>query len=58
MEADLGHNPSFVWRSLLKTKDLIWVAIVWKVGEEGVSRLMTIGSYHTPHNSDLMQVKI
>ena len=33
MEADLGHNPSFMWRSLLETKDLIWVAIVWKVGD-------------------------
>ena len=33
MEADLGHNPSFVWRSFLETKDLIWAAIIWKVGD-------------------------
>lgn len=32
-EAKLGHNPSFVWRSLLETRDLIRAATIWKVGD-------------------------
>ena len=33
MEAGLGSNPSFVWRSLLEARELIRAAIVWKVGD-------------------------
>ena len=33
MEAGLGSNPSYVWRSLLETRDLIKAATVWKVGD-------------------------
>ena len=31
MEAELGYNPSFVWRSLLEARNLIRAATVWKV---------------------------
>ena len=33
IEAELGYNPSFVWQSLLETRDLIQAATSWKVGD-------------------------
>ena len=33
MEADLGDNPSFVWRSLLEARDLIKAGSRWQVGD-------------------------
>ncbi|XP_023906328.1 uncharacterized mitochondrial protein AtMg00310-like [Quercus suber] len=33
MEAKIRNNPSFVWRSLLETRDLIRATTVWKVGD-------------------------
>jgi len=33
MEAELGNNPSFMWRSLLETRNLIRAATVWEVGD-------------------------
>ena len=32
MEAELGHNPSFVWRSLLVARDLIREDSIWRIG--------------------------
>ena len=32
MEAELGHNPSFVWRSLLAARELIREGSMWKIG--------------------------
>lgn len=32
MEAELGSNPSYVWRSLLKARDIILAGSKWKVG--------------------------
>ena len=32
MGVELGYNPSFVWRSLLATRDLIWEGSMWKIG--------------------------
>ena len=33
MDAKLGHNPSFVWRSLLAARDVIRVGSMWKIGD-------------------------
>lgn len=33
MEANLGTNPSFIWRSLLKGRDTLVKGIKWKVGD-------------------------
>ncbi|XP_075651352.1 putative mitochondrial protein AtMg00310 [Castanea sativa] len=33
LEANLGSNPSYVWRSLLQTRDIILEGSVWKVGD-------------------------
>ena len=33
MEAELGSNPSFVWRSLLQAHDVIREGSVWEVGD-------------------------
>ena len=33
MEAKLGTNPSFIWRSLLKGQDTLVKGIKWKVGD-------------------------
>ena len=32
IEAELGYNPSFMWRSLLETRELIQATTVWNVG--------------------------
>lgn len=33
MEAELGSNPSFLWRSLLEARELIRAGTTWKVGD-------------------------
>ena len=33
MDAGLGNNPSYVWRSLLAAREIIWEGAVWKVGD-------------------------
>ena len=33
MEVALGHNPSFMWRSLLEARELIRAETMWKVGD-------------------------
>ena len=33
IEAVLGSNPSYIWRSLLEARELIKAATVWKVGD-------------------------
>ena len=32
LEAELGHNPSFVWRSLLAARDIIHAGSRWTIG--------------------------
>ena len=32
MEAELGTNPSFVWRSLLQAREMIREGLVWQIG--------------------------
>ena len=33
MDAKLGSNPSFVWRSLLQARELITEGTTWKIGD-------------------------
>ena len=33
MDADLGANPSFVWRSSLEARELIRAGTAWTVGD-------------------------
>ena len=33
MEAELGHNPSYVWRSLLSAQELLREGSIWRVGD-------------------------
>lgn len=33
MEAELGHNPSFVWHSLLAARDIIHAGSCWTTGD-------------------------
>ena len=33
MMAELGSNPSFVWRSLLAARDIIYLGSQWCVGD-------------------------
>ena len=33
MEAELGNNPSYVWRNLLAARNIICVGSKWKVGD-------------------------
>ena len=33
MEAELGNNPSYVWRSLLGARDILKEGTQWKVGD-------------------------
>ena len=47
MEAELGSNPSMVWRSLLQARDVIREGTVWEVGD---GRSIGIRSYRwLPH---------
>ena len=53
MEAKLGPNPSFVWRSLLQAHDVIMERSVWEVGD---GRSISISSHkwlpQPPHFHD------
>ena len=33
MEAELGYQPSYVWRSLLATRDVILEGTRWRLGD-------------------------
>ena len=33
MDAVLGHNPSFMWRSILAARDVIQEGSMWKIGD-------------------------
>ena len=33
IDAELGSNPSYVWRSLLAAREIIWEGSKWKVGD-------------------------
>lgn len=32
LQAKLGHNPSFIWRSILEAKNLLMASARWRVG--------------------------
>lgn len=34
MEAYVGSNPSYVWFSIFRSKDLLKMGVLWKVGDE------------------------
>ena len=33
LEANLGNNPSYIWRNLLEARDVILEGSVWKIGD-------------------------
>lgn len=39
MEAGLGSNPSFIWRSLLWSRDILREKLLWWVGDGSAIRL-------------------
>lgn len=41
MDASLGNNPSFVWRSLLAARDIIREESIWKVGDGRTIEVLT-----------------
>ena len=49
VEAALGHNPSYVWRSLLEARELIQAATVWKVGN---GRSIKIDDHRWPRRTE------
>ena len=34
LDADIGHNPSYVWRSLLMASDILVEGTKWRVGDD------------------------
>ncbi|XP_073291141.1 uncharacterized mitochondrial protein AtMg00310-like [Primulina huaijiensis] len=51
LEANLGNNPSFIWRSIIWSRQLIFKGVSWRVGNG--KRIQTfrdkwIPSYQTP----------
>ena len=43
MDAELGSNPSYVWRSLLAAREIIWEGSRWKVGDGNTIGVTTHG---------------
>ena len=41
MDAELGNNPSFVWRSLLAARDIIYAGSRWEIGDGRKIRVAT-----------------
>lgn len=39
MEAKLGYNPSFVWRSLLDGRELLDTRLIWCIGNGKTVRI-------------------
>lgn len=33
MDAPIGNNPSFIWRSMMWSKEVLNYGIIWKVGD-------------------------
>ena len=48
MEAELGHYPSFVWRSLLAARDVIQEVSMWKIGDGQSIKLTNNSWLHHP----------
>lgn len=36
MEASLGTKPSYIWRSLIWSRDLLGKGLLWRVGDDNV----------------------
>lgn len=51
MEAELGSNPSFVWRSLLNARDVLWEGSNWSIGDGGTAGIKS--HKWLPHPPDL-----
>lgn len=43
MDANLGNNPSYVWRSLLAARDIIKEGSMWMVGD---GRTIEVSTYN------------
>ena len=41
LDADLGHNPSFAWRSIWSSQNLVKLGFRWKVGDGSQIRVWT-----------------
>ena len=41
MDAELGNNPSYVWRSLLAARDIITKGSLWRVGDGRYIEVLT-----------------
>lgn len=37
MEVEFGSNPSFVWRSLLSAREVLWERSIWSIGDGGTT---------------------
>ena len=47
LEAELGHKPSFVWRSLIATREVVVRGLRWRMGDG--SRILVSSSNWLPH---------
>lgn len=34
MDAPIGNNPSFIWRSMMWSKDVLNMGLIWKIGND------------------------
>ncbi|MCI14112.1 putative ribonuclease H protein, partial [Trifolium medium] len=40
LEANLGNNPSYVWRSLLKSRYVLTLGCRWRIGDGSKIKVM------------------
>jgi hypothetical protein len=39
LDADIGHNPSYTWRSIWSSQNLVKLGFRWKIGDDSLIRI-------------------
>lgn len=58
LNASLGHNPLYVWRSLIWGRDLLKIGFRWRVGSGSSIRASWISGFWGQSHSSLSQFQL